>query len=243
MIFLENKYTIWYYKIIERAKQRSCPELYESHHIIPKSLGGSNDTSNLVKLTFREHFLVHRLLVKMTCDNNNIKMSWALHRMMYSGKYFYNSYTYEKSRKDFIQMLKTQPKYQTPEWLKKHSDSIFKSWQDATERRQQASLQMKEKWKNGILKPRSGKDNPMWGKSGWNKGKKFPGTGKSGASNPQAKTYEICLPSGEVEETNCLKTYCESHNLDYKCMKKVSQGKNKQHRGYTILSKKGKESQ
>jgi len=37
----------------------------ERHHIIPKSLGGNNDHENLVVLWYREHYIAHRLLVKM----------------------------------------------------------------------------------------------------------------------------------------------------------------------------------
>lgn len=38
---------------------------YEIHHIIPRSLGGSDDQDNLVKLTYREHYLAHKLLLKI----------------------------------------------------------------------------------------------------------------------------------------------------------------------------------
>ena len=38
---------------------------YELHHIIPASLGGSNDESNLVLLTYREHYIAHWLLTKI----------------------------------------------------------------------------------------------------------------------------------------------------------------------------------
>lgn len=38
---------------------------YESHHIIPRVLGGGNEKSNLVLLTAREHFIAHRLLSKI----------------------------------------------------------------------------------------------------------------------------------------------------------------------------------
>jgi hypothetical protein len=37
----------------------------ETHHILPKCMGGTNEHSNLVKLTAREHFIAHWLLVKM----------------------------------------------------------------------------------------------------------------------------------------------------------------------------------
>jgi hypothetical protein len=35
------------------------------HHIIPQSLGGSNDPSNITRLTAREHFICHWLLTKI----------------------------------------------------------------------------------------------------------------------------------------------------------------------------------
>jgi hypothetical protein len=66
MLFIDNKYTHTYYKIIERSKSRIIPYYTEKHHIIPKSLGGSNKKDNLALLTAREHFICHLLLTKMT---------------------------------------------------------------------------------------------------------------------------------------------------------------------------------
>lgn len=37
----------------------------ESHHILPRSLGGTDDKSNLVNLTAREHYICHLLLTKI----------------------------------------------------------------------------------------------------------------------------------------------------------------------------------
>lgn len=37
----------------------------EVHHILPRCLGGSNEPENLVRLTAREHFIAHRLLVRV----------------------------------------------------------------------------------------------------------------------------------------------------------------------------------
>ena len=59
-----------YHKIYEdliiRGQQRVLKDCYiEVHHIIPKCLGGSNDKSNLVKLTPEEHYVAHQLLVKL----------------------------------------------------------------------------------------------------------------------------------------------------------------------------------
>jgi len=45
--------------IIDRAKNRVLEGYVETHHIIPKCMNGTNEPNNLVKLTAREHFLIH----------------------------------------------------------------------------------------------------------------------------------------------------------------------------------------
>jgi ribosomal protein L37AE/L43A len=65
-MFLQNKYSECYNRIVKAATSRQRPKVYcEKHHIIPKSLGGLNDKTNLVFLTAREHFVCHKLLPKM----------------------------------------------------------------------------------------------------------------------------------------------------------------------------------
>lgn len=102
-----------YYKIIENAKKETengnrCIGYFEKHHILPKSLGGSNEENNLVKLTAREHFICHWLLVKMynkgTTERN--KMLCALWRMNNNGapdqkEHYINARAYEKLRIEF----------------------------------------------------------------------------------------------------------------------------------------------
>ena len=64
-LFIQNKYHKWYYNIINTARLRESVDGYtEKHHIIPKSLGGSNGKDNLVVLTGREHYICHYLLMK-----------------------------------------------------------------------------------------------------------------------------------------------------------------------------------
>jgi hypothetical protein len=62
-------YTKHYEMLIERAKNRIIDGYVERHHIIPKTLGGSNEDINLVDLTAREHFIAHQLLVKIYPNN------------------------------------------------------------------------------------------------------------------------------------------------------------------------------
>ena len=82
-MFIKNKYYRWYYSIIENARIRKINLPYkESHHIIPKSIGGDNSSNNLVDLTAREHFICHWLLTKITKNHAKQKMSYALWAMM-----------------------------------------------------------------------------------------------------------------------------------------------------------------
>ena len=47
------------------TRLKKTKDLYtERHHIIPRSLGGSNDKDNLILLTGREHFIAHLILWK-----------------------------------------------------------------------------------------------------------------------------------------------------------------------------------
>lgn len=59
-----------YEKIVDNAENQNRVktkdgQMYEKHHIIPKSVGGLNYKGNLVLLTPKEHYLCHRLLVEI----------------------------------------------------------------------------------------------------------------------------------------------------------------------------------
>lgn len=106
MIFINNKYTSWYYSIINNAANRTVNGYTERHHIIPKSLGGDNTSTNLIRLTAREHFMCHRLLIKMTTGNEKIKMLHALGMFAQCNplqKRIFNSREYELIRKAIIE--------------------------------------------------------------------------------------------------------------------------------------------
>lgn len=60
-----NKYETWYAAITKRGQDRHTDSYTESHHIIPRSLGGDDEPTNITKLTAREHFICHWLLTKI----------------------------------------------------------------------------------------------------------------------------------------------------------------------------------
>ena len=69
-----------YDQLMERGKTRT-PEIndyYELHHIIPKCMGGDNDKENVVRLTYREHFIAHWLLHREYPTNGSLAASFHI---------------------------------------------------------------------------------------------------------------------------------------------------------------------
>lgn len=78
-MFLNNKYTRLYYKLIEKASlnTKKPGDGKHKHHIIPRCIGGTNDVSNMVICTRKQHRVCHRLLIKMTEGNSKWKLMHA----------------------------------------------------------------------------------------------------------------------------------------------------------------------
>lgn len=88
-------------QIIERALSRSLDGYKESHHILPRSLGGSDDPTNLVDLTAREHYLVHWLLHR--ANPSNSKLAYAFWRMSTTKRTRVSSRAYQEAKLAFIE--------------------------------------------------------------------------------------------------------------------------------------------
>lgn len=131
MVFIENKYTKWYYGIINNAQSREINGYVETHHIIPKSLGGNNKKENLVQLSAREHFLCHYLLPKMLIGKDRLKMIYALWHISnqencHQDRYKISSKMYATIREQFS--------YNHSQWMLENyhliRDKVIESWTD-----------------------------------------------------------------------------------------------------------------
>mgnify|MGYP000685724376 CR=1 FL=1 len=88
-MYLNNKYARCYFNIVRKAKSRASSRkeaksivgYVEKHHIIPKAFGGNDETTNIVYLTAREHFVCHLLLTKMVDGKFKYQMDKAVHIM------------------------------------------------------------------------------------------------------------------------------------------------------------------
>lgn len=86
-IFNNTKYTRWYYAIIQKRCLTEDIKESEVHHIIPRSLGGTNDPENLVRLSYHDHAWCHWLLTKMTEGPALAKMRYAFNMMNVGGEH------------------------------------------------------------------------------------------------------------------------------------------------------------
>jgi len=74
-----------YNAIIAQFGQRVKPkDVYsERHHIVPKSIGGTNCSTNLVYLSARVHFICHRMLCKIYPESDKLKFAfWAMNNQL-----------------------------------------------------------------------------------------------------------------------------------------------------------------
>ena len=130
-MFTKNKYYKIYMALVEDRKLRKLKsDFYESHHIIPKSLGGPDDKINLVNLTPREHFFAHLLLSKFTTGEGQIKMAHALRMMsgITKSSKLINSHQYEVSKSIIYKILQSAGKNYQDE--KNLQDSILTEYTD-----------------------------------------------------------------------------------------------------------------
>jgi len=187
MIFIDNKYTRWYYNIVNTAKSRITAGYTENHHIIPKSCGGDNSKDNLVALTAKEHFICHLLLTKAVTSEFRSKIVYAFHGMKakqpkqirYASKLEINNKLYQRLKEE-LSLIKQS---QTP-W-NKGKTGLPSSWNKGITPSNKTKQKIKEarakqdmSYRKGVspsLKQRVKISETLKDNVPWNKGK--PGTG------------------------------------------------------------------
>lgn len=103
-----------YQKLVNNAKNRkTSPINGEWHHIFPSRLGGDDTEENLVKLTYREHFVAHWLLSRIYSKNQS--MVYAFYAMANQNGVKYNSKAYERAKR-FLS--------ESGYWSKIHKDKV-----------------------------------------------------------------------------------------------------------------------
>lgn len=137
-----------YLLLIERAKNRLIDVFTETHHVLPKCLGGKNDLSNLAELTPEEHYLAHLLLCKLHPGNkkliyaatimstgpngrrnNNKRYGW-LKKQMSVASTGSNNHMFGKTLSEERRKQSSHPGEMNPFYGKNHTDATRKKISD-----------------------------------------------------------------------------------------------------------------
>lgn len=202
-MYLSNKYSVWYHNIIQRAQERTLPETTysELHHVIPRSLGGTDDARNLARLTAKEHFVCHHLLPKMLTGQAKHKMihaavlmaSVANDHQTYRHKVTARVHAYlrEQQRNIFkgiplsaehkAKISKSLKGHKSPGMLGKKHSAATKAKQSASTKGQTHSLETREKLRQINL-----------GKPGTMQGRKHTPEAREKMRNRPKKTCPHC---------------------------------------------------
>jgi hypothetical protein len=94
-----------YLRFMDALKGQSVDGYCEVHHIVPRSLGGSNDKDNLISLTPRQHYIAHWMLWK-ACGGVAGRSFFMMSNLGKYGKV--NSTTYAQARENYSEQVKKQ---------------------------------------------------------------------------------------------------------------------------------------
>jgi hypothetical protein len=183
-----SKYQNWYDQITKRGQNRETKMGHEKHHIVPKSLGGSNQKSNLTHLTPREHFICHWLLVKIYAEGephwkmlNALRIMKAENKNQIRYKTKITSRVYEKLKVEYASILSDKLKGENnpmygKKWTEKqkttHSNKIKGRVQPLEEKMKQKRAitgrkrpEFSQEWRENLSQSAAGEKNGMWGKN------------------------------------------------------------------------------
>jgi len=222
--------------LIEKAKNRLVLEGYkEKHHIVPKCMGGDNNSLNIAVLTAREHYVAHWLLHKIYPENANL---------IYVFNFMING-----NRKKYLKL--SSKEYEKIKLLISETRKKFKY---TSESKLKISNSQKQRYKlNPKIHPQLGKHRTIdekekssesmkkWHKTHTHKmlNKKHKNESKIKMRN-SSLMYEYVYknPNGNVINIRSMNEFCNTNKLNRKYMRYLMQGIWKQYKGWTFVDRK-----
>jgi hypothetical protein len=129
----------------------ACGEEYhERHHIVPRSVGGSDDEDNLIDLYAREHYEAHKLLHEENPENEKLAFAW----WMMSTKSYNTEGRYELTAEEYelakIALSEAQSKAKKEQFVNKENHPMFGKTQSEESRKKMSNA------KKGKPSPKKG---------------------------------------------------------------------------------------
>lgn len=149
------------------------------HHIIPKHMGGTDDPSNLIQLTVEEHAEAHRKLYEQYGHLED-KLAWqGLLGLI-------------DSREIMRQLYESRRGSGNPFYGKTHTEEVRRKI--SRNRKNKGKQPKTSEWKQKMSEKMSGENNPAFGKSAWNRGKKL---GPQSAESRRKKGFPLIFRGKE----------------------------------------------
>lgn len=232
-------YTNIYMSLITKAKLKNrikdVKVSLEKHHILPSCIGGGDEPENLVLLTPREHFVAHKLLVKMY--PSSIGLNNALWLFFNTKDYIVtNSKSYEVCRNKITENMRENNPMFNPENVEKFKKSLKNTMEKgfkpflATERGKcMASDRMKSDrhpMKNRVSVEKKIQTDKERGNKSWmttDDGKKFFSELWKSENHPLKKCpwktrtsfpVEVEFVDGKIVVYDMLKQFYDEHNIN-----------------------------
>lgn len=249
---LPNKYTKWYFNIINNRLANPIDGYVERHHIHPESLGGSTARENFVSLTAREHYICHLLLTKMLEGDAKRSMHFAFYSMQRKkegmDRYVPNSHIYEivrkkidrtpseETRKKMSEAQKNRPPL-SEEGHKNLSAAVSKSY--TPELRQARAKQFKTQVFSEAHRAKLA--DAKRGVKRSEESRKKQSDSIRGEKHHAARCWVLLTPENEILRIMNMTEFCEQNGLNYfslrnrayhKDQRPVSRGPSK---GWSVL--------
>lgn len=231
-------YTKIYECLVSKAKlenrKKGGASIYERHHIIPSCMGGSDLPENLVLLTPREHFVCHRLLVKIY--PSHIGVNNALWIMINTRADVKNSNQYNTCKRRVVERMVLHNPMFNESYKQKHKETMqivmqngFIPYLATEEGRLKSSIRMnsdQHPMKNPIIAAKKVQTDIDRGNESWmttDRGKEYFREKFKSDQHPlrlkpwNARTafeVEVELVNGDILHYKMLKEFYDSYGIN-----------------------------
>ena len=175
-----------YYKFIDRLRNQVVDGYCEKHHILPRSLGGSDDPSNIICLTVRQHYIAHWMLWKAYGGAMAVAFDYMSGIKRYGSRL--PSRTVEALKADVSKRISERPV--SEETRKKQSQAKLgkKLTPEHIEKVRQTRIGMKlsDQWKANVSAAKRGRGNGRLGCAMSEQTKQRIGDAQRGTNNHMA---------------------------------------------------------
>jgi hypothetical protein len=152
-----------YLKFIDALKYQSINGYSEKHHVLPKSMGGNDASSNIIYLTARQHFVAHWMLWKTYGGSMTTAFNYMNGITRYGQRI--NSRTAEMLKHEEIERQKqktfsieTRLKMSNAKLGTKRPDELIEKIRQA-----QIGRKLSDEWRANVSKGKRGKSNGRLG--------------------------------------------------------------------------------